>query len=70
MSRPVPGLRTEGGLGVLGLDYTAHAEATMERLGELADGVLWVRESPSGDIELEYDPSGERYRGRSIHRTE
>lgn len=66
----ITGLRTDGGLAVLEIDYTAHDEPTMDRLGELADGVLWVRESPSGDIELEYNPSGERYRGRSTQWTE
>lgn len=49
---------TIDGFSIFRVDFTAHDEATMERLRDLADLVLWVEESPDGalDCELERSP--------------
>lgn len=53
--------RTGDGLFLLGLDYTAHDEETMEMLTQQVDGVLWVTEASDGTIEFEYRHIRGRY---------
>lgn len=49
-------LRTENGLCLLGVDYTAHSEEVMIALAEQVDGILWVTQSASDRLEFEYRP--------------
>jgi hypothetical protein len=61
----ITGLRSESGLCLLGIDYTAHDEETMGVIVELVDGVLWVTQ-PSPD-RLAFDYQAERVRqNRSV----
>lgn len=53
----ITGLRTEHGLSLLGLDYTAHDDETVTALAQQVDGVLWVTESSPDRLELEYRPT-------------
>ncbi len=48
--------RTIDGFSIFRIDFTAHDDATMARVRELADLLLWVEESASGrlDFELEH----------------
>lgn len=50
----ISGLRTDGGLCLWGIDYTAHDETTMAAVVEDVDGVLWVTEDSSDEPEFEY----------------
>lgn len=50
----ITGLPSDRGCCLLGLDYTAHDEATMTELADHVDGILWVTGSPSAGIEFEY----------------
>ncbi|NHN49401.1 hypothetical protein G9464_17665 [Halostella sp. JP-L12] len=61
----VIGLRTGSGLTILGVDYTAHDEATMAALTELVDGVLWVTRTAEGHLEFEFQPTSGRHRPTS-----
>jgi KaiC/GvpD/RAD55 family RecA-like ATPase len=54
------GLRSESGLCLLEIDYTAHDEETMSALADRVDGVLWVSRSESDGISLDYQPSRNR----------
>lgn len=56
----ITGLRTNAGVCLLGIDYTAHDEATIRRLAEQVDGILWVTESGEGALEFDYLPTRER----------
>lgn len=58
----ITGLRSEMGLCLLGLDYTAHDEETMRAMADHADGVLWVTQPSSNQFDLEYRAA----RGRSV----
>lgn len=53
----ISGLRTEGGLCLWGIDYTAHDEETMAAVTERVDGVLWVTQGDPDKLQLEYKPS-------------
>lgn len=53
----ITGLRTDDGLCILALDYTSHDEETLKGLSGLVDGILWVSQSASGDVEFEYRPA-------------
>lgn len=59
----ITGLRSGRGFCLLGVDYTAHDEATMRRIVEEVDGILWVTPASTGDVDLEYCPA----RGRHTH---
>lgn len=59
----ITGLRSETGLCLLGLDYTAHDEETMAAVVEQVDGILWVTQISSDRLKFEYRPA----RGRSDH---
>lgn len=54
-------LRTGEGLCLLGIDYTAHDEATMQTVAAQTDGILWVTEPEPDRLEFAYEPSGGRY---------
>lgn len=53
----ITGLRSDGGLCILAIDYTSHDEATLKGLSGLVDGILWVTQSASGDVSFEYRPA-------------
>lgn len=57
----ITGLRSETGLSLLGLDYTAHGKETMAALAERVDGVLWVTCTSGDRLEIEYQPSRGRH---------
>lgn len=59
----ITGLRTSNGLCLLGIDYTAHDEGTLQTLAGHTDGVLWLSHSADGDLEIDYEPSTARYSG-------
>lgn len=54
----VVGLRSEGGLNLIGIDYSAHDEATMATLGDCVDGVLWATFPSADRLAFEYRPTG------------
>lgn len=57
----ITGLRSEAGLCLVGLDYTAHDEGTMRAVADHVDGVLWVT-SPSPDrLAFDYQPTRGRH---------
>lgn len=56
----ITGLRSESGLCLLGLDYTAHDEETMTALADRVDGVLWVTHSAPKRLGFEYQPTRRR----------
>lgn len=47
------GLRTQTGLCLFGIDYTAHDPDTMHAISEVVDGILWITPTSEG-IELDY----------------
>lgn len=55
----ITGLRSETGFCLLGLDYTAHDEATMRAIAEQADGIVWVTHPTPNQLDLEYRPARE-----------
>lgn len=57
----ITGLRSETGLCLLGIDYTAHDEETMAAISEQVDGVLWTTPHSTNHLELEYQPTNGRY---------
>lgn len=57
----ITGLRSETGLCLLGFDYTAHSEETMEAIAEHVDGILWVAQPCSGQLEFVYHPAKGRH---------
>lgn len=61
----ITGLRSESGLCLLGIDYTAHDEDTMATITPLVDGVLWVTQSSSNHLAFDYQPTSGR-RSQSV----
>lgn len=57
----ITGLRTSNGLCLLGIDYTAHDEDTLQTLAGHTDGILWITHTADGDLEIDYQPSTGRY---------
>ncbi|MBO4248993.1 hypothetical protein IL252_14320 (plasmid) [Halomicrobium sp. IBSBa] len=53
-------LRTESGLTLFSIDYTAHSEDMLEKLSEHVDGILWVTEQ-SGTLSFEYHRTDGRH---------
>lgn len=53
----ISGLRSEGGLCLFGIDYTAHDEATLDAVAKQVDGILWVTRDDSDSLQLEYRPT-------------
>lgn len=49
--------RSENGLCLVGIDYTAHDEETMSALTAQVDGVLWVTQPSPDTVAFEYQPS-------------
>ncbi|GAB6861194.1 hypothetical protein ACFR97_14095 [Haloplanus litoreus] len=59
----ITGLRSETGLALLGIDYTAHDEATMTAIADLVDGVLWVTQPAPARLAVDYQPTSRRHSG-------
>lgn len=57
----ITGLRTDGGLCLLGIDYTAHDRATVDELAASTHGVLWLSEPTSDRIDVDFEPTNDRY---------
>ncbi|UPV73900.1 hypothetical protein M0R89_15320 [Halorussus limi] len=49
----VKGLRVGDGLGIFGIDFTAHDEETMNELTAVVDRLLWVSEDSDGGLQFE-----------------
>lgn len=50
-------LRSETGLCLIGLDYSAHDEETMTAIADHVDGVIWVTNPSSDRLAFEYQPT-------------
>lgn len=59
------GLRTATGIGVLGIDYTAHSEEVVSTLAETVDGAIWFSGTADSGITFEYRPTTGRYNRRA-----
>lgn len=59
------GLRSETGLCLVGLDYTAHDAETMTALAGIVDGVLRVAQPSLNRLAFDYRPTGGRH-SRSV----
>jgi hypothetical protein len=59
----ITGLRSETGLALLGIDYTAHDEETMTAIADLVDGVLWVTQPAPDRLAFDYQPTENRHSG-------
>jgi hypothetical protein len=59
----ITGLRSETGLALLGIDYTAHDEETMTAITDLVDGVLWVTQPAPDHLAFDYQPRRNRHSG-------
>ncbi|MEF8841281.1 MAG: hypothetical protein V5A62_06590 [Haloarculaceae archaeon] len=57
----ISGLRSESGLCLLGIDYTAHDQETMTAIADLVDGVLWVTHPSSDRLAFDYQPTRGRH---------
>lgn len=57
----IKGLRVGGGLGIFGVDFTAHDEETMEELTAVVDHLLWVSEDADGQLQFELRSAGPRF---------
>lgn len=62
----VTGLRVNGGLCLLGIDYTAHDGATVRSLAEQVDGILWITASDGDTLEFDYRPTAGRRSQRPL----
>lgn len=61
----ITGLRGESGISLLGIDYTAHSEETFNTITQQVDGVLWVTNPSSDELDFEFRAAQSRYRSRS-----
>lgn len=61
----ITGLRSETGLGLLGIDYTAHDEETMAAIANIVDGVLWVTQPSPNRLAFDYQSTRGRH-SRSV----
>lgn len=61
----ISGLRAESGLGLFGLDYTQHDEATMSKLAERVEYILWVSHGHESGLEFELQTAGASVRGHA-----
>lgn len=52
----IGGLRTGRGLGLFGLDVTAHDRETLTALADVVDGVVWVDRTEDGRFETAFTP--------------
>lgn len=53
--------RSETGLCLLGIKYTAHDDETIERMADHVDGILWVQFSGPNELELEFRPATDHF---------
>lgn len=53
----IGGLRTGSGLGLFGVDITAHDGATLTALADTVDGVVWIDRTNDGGFESEFHPN-------------
>lgn len=53
------GLRTGGGLGLLGVDVTAHSRTTLAKVAGAVDGVVWIERATDGNFRCEFHPKRE-----------
>lgn len=56
----IKGLRVGDGLGIFGVDFTAHDEETMNELAAVVDRLLWVSEDNDGRLQFELRNAGRR----------
>lgn len=57
------GLRTETGLCLFGIDYTAHDSAVFDAISQVVDGVLWITPAGEGvEIDFQQSSAGTRIR--------
>lgn len=59
----ITGLRSETGLCLIGVEYTAHDEETMTAVVNHVDGILWVTRPSPNRLAFEYQPT----RGRQVN---
>lgn len=50
----ISGLRTGTGLGLFGVDVSAHDEQTLTAIAEAVDGVVWIDRTSDGGFESEF----------------
>lgn len=55
------GLQAGAGLGIFGIDFTAHDEATTNALTAVVDRLLWVSEDADGQLRFELRNAGPRF---------
>lgn len=53
--------RSEPGLSLFGIDYTAHDEEKMAAMAGLVDGLLWVTQPSSNRLAFDYQPTQSRH---------
>lgn len=56
----IKGLRVGDGLGIFGIDFTAHDDQTMNELTTVVDHLLWVSEDTDGRLQFELRNAGRR----------
>ena len=52
----IGGLRTGSGLGLFGVDITAHDHETLASIADTVDGVVWIDRTKGGGFESEFHP--------------
>lgn len=52
----VSGLRTGSGLGLFGIDISAHDRTTLGAIADTVDGVVWINRTETGQFETEFNP--------------
>lgn len=52
----IAGIRSTDGLSLLGIDYTAHDEETIQDVAGHVDGILWVEHAGTDRLSFEYQP--------------
>lgn len=52
------GIQSGDGLGIFGIDFTAHDEESMTELIAVVDSLLWVSEGPDGRLQFELQRTG------------
>ncbi|WP_225335948.1 DUF7504 family protein [Halomicrobium urmianum] len=57
----ISGLRTDDGLTLIGVDYTAHSKDTIDALAERVDGILWTSMPSESTVQFEYEPTAGRH---------
>jgi hypothetical protein len=50
----ITGLQSASGLCLLGFDYTAHDGDTMRAVADHVDGILWISQTATEEIDFEY----------------